>query len=139
MNKSDMTTEQLKERDLFVELLTANGWKHTEVNKLFEQDTWLSTEAELFFDKNLEGGLRAELILEEKRVILSIYEHLVGSLRLGINYNNKLKNLLDIVINFQNDIDIKQPRQQVKKILEVFPEIYVLRDDEDKKLTIDML
>ncbi len=129
MKKSEMSQEQLQERQTFIDTLSQVGWSGTQFNTLFEQDLWLDSEASMEY-----GNPKMELRLDYdcSKSSLTYYLDSKGgkSLELTIKFGKNLKAILDAITAHQDTISPANFRKKVLELLNVTPEIFIVTEDD---------
>lgn len=135
MRKSEMTEKQLQERRKFIDILVVAGWEETIKNKLFERGLWLNEEASMEYhsqDMSLAVGYSGN-----KDVIYLSIENALGiGVSLTIYFEDKLTQLLDAIISFQDKITSANYKMCIRKILQICPLTYADLDEEGVMLLL---
>lgn len=134
MQKSEMSSKQLFQRNLIVESLSSNGWKGRQTNQIFDNNYWVHTEA-IFDYKNTTGELTFQFYAEKEKITLSILEE-GGRLDFLIKrFDTSLKLLIDQIVSLQETLKLKSFKKDMISILNLDIDLYIL-DDEDNLLKV---
>jgi hypothetical protein len=135
MRQSEMNQEQLARRSLFVDTLTAAGWRSSNNNRNFDNGLWVSPEASLSYS-NPDMTLIFELALDDPRAILHLDAK--GGRTLGLVFKcvDRLKDLLNAVVAMQNDISPDNVKNTSTNLLAVCPEMFKISASGDKLIPV---
>ena len=129
MRKSEMTEQQIHERFALIKTLTSAGWDDPSVGNWFEKDLWAEPEATMeYVNKNMY--LQVEYYAEQHSIHLHIDAFAESGILVKIVFNEKLPDLLDMIVSFQDQIELTNYQEYIRKIVENFPNTYALVGDE---------
>jgi len=135
MRKSEMNEQQLRNREIFVETLTSAGWNALNFNQQFDAGLWVSPEASMEYI-NPEMTLRFDFICKDPRTILYLDSTEGKSLGLVFKCEDRLEQLLEIVVGFQDSINSANSKDKVEELLVVCPKIFKIAASGDKLIPI---
>ncbi len=137
MRKSEMTVQQLEERQLIIDKLTSAKWQDLSVGDWFEQNLWAKFEATMGF-KNNGVSLEIDFNSEQQYIRFIIQNLLSEFIMLIIYYQDKLEKLLETIVSFQDKITESTFEQYVREILRVCPTTtYASIDDDTDAQLVD--
>lgn len=122
VKKSEMSQQQLEERETVVERLTRAGWEATAFNRLFDKGKSTRYEASMEYKGRMDLTVTYEA---SKRVIdVGLYTRSGSGVDLVIQFKDKLRELLDYLISIQDTVDAKNYKDHIRQLLRICPEIY---------------
>lgn len=135
MRKSDMSREQLAERAVFVDKLTAAGWRGSNFNRNFDDGLSVSPEASMSYS-NRDMTLRFDLAFKDPRATL--YLDAKGGKTLGLVFKcpERLQDLVSAVVAMQNDISPDNVKEKSADLLAVCPEMFKISASGDKLIPV---
>src|SRR5579859_6110122 len=121
MRKAEMTAGQRSARDLMSAVLTANGWDGSQ-NEGFEEGLWKYFEAD--FDRRNARGTRLHWRYEAQNAVVYLVLHLPGGVvGLHLQFGDRLQDVLNTLISFQDTIDADNFRDCVQALVRVCPKV----------------
>jgi len=136
MRKSEMTERQLNERKLVIEKLARAGWKGSDKNKLFDQNLSFQEEAVMEY-RNPNMGITVSYSASDESIYINLEELTGANVNLTIPFGDKLDELLKTITDFQDKIDSKNYRENIRTILRKKIPVYVEDDENGPKKLID--
>ena len=134
MRKSEMTLDQISERNKIVQTLLSNDWK--DCHKNFEEGLWAYFEVDMEFKAEMFLKIRHKA--ENNYLYLDIHNinPILGKgISLRITYNkNQLDSLLKIIINSQKKITTSNYKDLVNLIIDQCAETYTISPNDEDKL-----
>lgn len=127
MRKNEMAEKQLQERALLIKKLSNSGWIGRKTNSLFDEGWWFDAEAVMDY-QNDGIELVIQYCAEDNSVDFSINEGSDG-IDFVIKFEDKLKEVLDEIVNFQNSISLDNYKNYIRQILKVCPLTFIVLDD----------
>jgi len=131
MRKTEMSPQQLAQRELIVETLGAAGWQTpTNENEMFDDDFWLTREAVMS-----HAGQAVTLWMfyrADQNAMYIQFEFSDGSmfeLKLGID--EKLSEVLQAITSFQNQVTNSNYRDHIRTLMALNDRIYVSVDGDN--------
>jgi hypothetical protein len=131
MPKKKITEKELDEQSTIIQRLTGAGWKQTERGTVFK------TANMEYQNKTMQ--LEVDYGYEKDSFYFSLYDHEGKGIDLIIYFEDKLKQLLDTVISFQDEISPNNYREYIRRILSVCSSTYLDMGDETVPLVDDLL
>jgi hypothetical protein len=122
MRRSEMSTEQLAERDRIVNLLSAAGWKASDQQKRFDNGVW--TYYEVVMEYRGPMRLRMSYHAAKRTLHLTLEASDGKGVGLRISCPDKLDRLLDTIIGFQDRVSGLNYKDHVRSIVRLCPETY---------------
>ena len=135
MRRSEMNEQQLKHRDLFVETLMSAGWTGLNFNEQFDSGLRVSPEASMEYS-NPELTLRFDFICKDPRTILYLDSTEGKSLGLVFRCEDRLKQLLEVTVGFQDSINPANFKDKIEELLTVCPKIFKIAASGDRLIPI---
>jgi hypothetical protein len=135
MEKSEMSEEQLRQRSVFIESLSAAGWRGLNFNQKFEQGLWTSPEASMEYS-NGPITLRLDQLFEDPRVILYLDSQEGKSLGLVFKCADRLKPLLDAVIEMQDTVSAANIKEKSERLLAACPKMFKISASGDQLIPV---
>jgi len=127
MRKDEMNQKQLQEREAIVRTLAEAGWDSTAINMLFERDEPVRCEASMRYNNDtMELGVT--YFARESMVYFEIYDHFGRGLDVAVSVNGNLPNLLDTITLSQDSISPQNYKNELNKLVSLFPDTYVDMD-----------
>lgn len=117
-----MNNKQINERQLVVNLLGEAGWIETEHSKKFETEFWLYKEAVLDYD-NTSMKMTVEYCAENEDLTYMMTDVTNMGIILRIVYGDKLAEILNLIVSFQNAITSDNYKRYIKKLINVSPKV----------------
>lgn len=130
MRRTEMSEQQLKNRQLFVDSLLAVGWRGSNFNQDFDQGLRVSPEASMEYS-NSAMDLRFDFVCQDPRLILYLDSHEGKSLGFVFKCENQLEPLLDAVIGMQDTISPGNLREKSAELLRACPEMFKISPSGD--------
>jgi len=131
-----MTERQLNERKLVIEKLARAGWKGSDKNKLFDQNLSFQEEAVMEY-RNPNMGITVSYSASDESIYINLEELTGANVNLTIPFGDKLDELLKTITDFQDKIDSKNYRENIRTILRKKIPVYVEDDENGPKKLID--
>ncbi|MDQ2808500.1 MAG: hypothetical protein M3Z04_16565 [Chloroflexota bacterium] len=128
MRKKNMSADQLQDRDTFVAILKKAEWEEGEFNKLFEDGFNAPEEAHMEYRTGtieLSAGY-----LAPDRAIDFFLGYGPNTIRLNIQFDHKLRELLAVVVNHQDKLSPSTYKTCLREMLQVCPTIFVVQGEE---------
>jgi hypothetical protein len=133
----DLNDRQRRDREAVVDTLTQAGWDGTVNQQIVDQGMPFEFQASLEYDDNDAMSLMVQYDAGDPTIELTL-DALEGEAVLSITPGNKLQELLDLIVAFQDEISANNFRVYVSKILDLAPDVYVDRgEDGMQKLVKD--
>ncbi|MCP4359808.1 MAG: hypothetical protein GY796_17510 [Chloroflexi bacterium] len=143
MRKSEMTEDQLEERRFVLDKLIKADWSDMTVGDWFEKDFWAAIEASMNYD-NGNVVLQVDYIAKNRTIDFKIGNYFGERILLTIFFQNKLREIVDTIISFQDEITTENYDEHLTEIVRVCPEgTFAFNDDSEDEddrliqLTID--
>jgi hypothetical protein len=131
MRKTEMSPQQLVQRELIVETLAVAGWQTpTNENEMFDQGLWLTREAVMSY-----AGPAVTLWMFYRADQNAMYiqfefaEENMFELKLGID--EKLPEVLEAITSFQDQVTDSNYRDHIRTLMALNDEIYVSVDGDN--------
>lgn len=124
MKKTELSKEELKERNLFVSHLKKAGWSETGINQMFDDGDFVSEEAQMEF-ANDQMSLLLEFSTELRGFKLYLTANSGKEANFVIQYEEKFAELLDLITSFQHKISSRNYKTYMQKILDLCPQTFV--------------
>jgi hypothetical protein len=135
MEKSEMSEQQLRQRSMFVDSLTAAGWRGLNFNEKFEHGLWVSPEASMEYS-NATMALRLDQHFQDPRVILYLDSPDGKSLGLVFKCSDRLKPLLDAVIEMQDTLSPASIKEKSEQLLAACPQMFKISASGDQLIPV---
>jgi hypothetical protein len=134
MRKTEMSKGQAAARKLVADTLKAAGWSGTTMNRQFEEGLWTNYEAS--FEHDGAGGMTLTLNYNAKqsRLELSLYGRSGKGLDLVIECGEKWREVLEVIVGFQDEVSAKNYKQHVRELVAVCPDTFAAMGAEGDKL-----
>ena len=124
MRRTEMSPEQLQERDLMVSELAGAGWESSEHQKRFDDGMWTYFEAAMEYHHE-PVRLTLRYRAESRAVLFSFQESGgKGGVSLRISCPDKLKQLIHTINEFRDTISSSNYKEHVSSIVRLCPETY---------------
>ncbi len=131
MPKKEITEKELEEQSTIIQRLTDAGWNQTERGTVFK------TANMEYQNKTMQ--LEVDYGYEKDSFYFLLYDHEGKGVDLIIYFEDKLQQLLDTIISFQDEISPNNYREHIRKILSVCSSTYLDTGDEPVPLIDDLL
>lgn len=136
MRKDQLSEKQLKDREMVVAKLKESGWEEEGSNRVFEMGEEVRREARM---KLTVGKMIIYVGYEAMRNVIHLtISQLDGkNITVGIEYQDKLSDLLEEIVVNQDMITLINWKQFLGKLLKICPKIYKESEDGDWILIVD--
>jgi hypothetical protein len=117
-------------------MLFNSGWEGPVDAEMFEKGRLCDPEARMEYQNNKKMNLELDYLAESHLIMLSIYGKFGESMDIGIYFEDKLQELIEIIISFQDEISSSNYKEYLRKILKIFPSnTYIARGEGFVQLT----
>lgn len=124
MRKNEMSKDQLAIRQTIIARLDKTGWSESEALSGFDRGDF--EPEEVIMEYNGLMNITVSYNASENLIHLIMESWLGGpSVALEINFLDRLNELLDLIVSFQDKVTEHNFRKYVAKVVEVCPEVYV--------------
>lgn len=131
-----MTTKQLKERSTIVDMLLTSEWNGSVDFEMFEKGRLCDPEVRMEYQNNKNMNLELDYIAKSNLIMFSIYGKTGETIDIAIYFEDKLQELLETIISFQDEISSINYKKCLKKIIKIFPSnTYIARGEGFVQLT----
>jgi hypothetical protein len=117
-------------------MLLNSGWKGPLDAEMFEKGRLCDPEARMEYQNNKKMNLEIDYLAESHLIMLSIYGKFGEAMDIGIYFEDKLQELIEIIISFQDEISSSNYKEYLRRILKIFPfNTYIARGEGFVQLT----
>lgn len=137
MRKKEMSEEQLADRETVVKRLKKAGWSGTAFNELFDAGDFIYDEASMEYD-NRSMLLTVNYTASNATLTLRLEVKSGKQVVLVIEFGDKLKELLELIVSFQKKVSPTNYKDYGRKVLKLCPNTFAdLGDKGLARLTDD--
>jgi hypothetical protein len=131
MRKTEMSPQQLVQRELIVETLAVAGWQTpTNENEMFDQGFWLAREAVMSY-----AGSAVTLWMfyraDENAMYIQFEFSEESMFELKLRIDEKLPEVLEAITSFQDQVTDSNYREHIRALMALNDEIYVSVDGDN--------
>ena len=131
-----MTEKQLQERSVIIKTLAEAGWEKVTDNEAFEKDLWCDPEAAMEYE-NKTMSIELEYDAKDHSIYLSVYDFFGKGIDITIYFQDKLEEILNTLISWQDEISSENYKNHIGKILPYNVPVYVGIDGKVFELTAE--
>jgi hypothetical protein len=123
MDRDSASKAQLDLRKQLIDMLSQAGWKGGVENERFERGDWVQNEM-VMRCRPLEMALTMRLALEPQVLVFGFQAHDGRGATITMRCLDKSKALVNLILNFQQELTETNYRQELRKLMEICDEVY---------------